>query len=153
MDKLLKDVDLRGKINIVVPSAETSLKDRLEYPDAMVIDYETAMQHSKWTHDNGYRLHGSTLKYAGFVFKKRSDVDLRLDLTDDNWFHKGNGVVHLIGRIDLTLKIWQQAPVSIVWKYPEAGIHPAAQCEIADLLIRIHKRFILNNPGEGLKRL
>jgi len=44
---------------------------------------------------------------------------------------------HLIGRIDLTLKFLSMGVRRIHWVLPEAGLHPAWQCEIGDLLVNL----------------
>ena len=43
---------------------------------------------------------------------------------------------HLIGRIDLTLKVIDMGVRRIQWSQPEAGLHPAWACDMADFLIR-----------------
>ena len=43
---------------------------------------------------------------------------------------------HLIGRIDLTLKVIDMGVKRIQWSQPEAGLHPAWACELGDFLIR-----------------
>lgn len=72
---------------------------------------------------------------------------LRLALPDVVWpiaaaKSRSYTLQHLLGLIDLTLKladISTHKELCIVWKYPEAGLHPAHQTGLGDIVIQIQK--------------
>ena len=115
-----------GKMNIVVNAAG----DELVYDDGVVIDYQLCI---KWygdaMQDSEYILHKNTLKYAMIVFDD-------IDINEDNYKTQGNGVAHLLARLELTAAL-QSYGYNTIWRLPESGIYPKYQANIAELMIEM----------------
>ena len=129
-----KDPEFESKINLVVPGADVT--EDLKYPGHMIVDMPMSLQHYKWIVDNNLVLDEEALDYVGIVFQNG-------EITEDNWKDQGSGVQHLIGRIDLTLKIWKsKTPVPLVWRYPEAGLSPGVVANVADVIIKLWTNYV-----------
>lgn len=50
-------------------------------------------------------------------------------------------LLHLVGRVDLTLKLLDSGVTKIQWEHPEAGLHPEWQLGIADMLIKLSEAY------------
>lgn len=54
---------------------------------------------------------------------------------------EGNGVRNIAGFIDMSLKLMQTRPgIAIVWRGPETGLHPKAQANLGDVVIRLTRQ-------------
>ncbi|GAF80738.1 unnamed protein product, partial [marine sediment metagenome] len=77
------------------------------------------------------KFHDRTAELVQMVFKNHEGP-----ITPDVCRKNGLGYRHVGGRMDLTLKLMQRG-VPIAWVYPEAGLHPSAQVELGDVIIRL----------------
>lgn len=78
------------------------------------------------------KLHAKTLVLLQMVLP---DVKWPIDHSKRSYV-----VQHLLGLIDLTLKLADASAVSqlsVVWKYPESGLHPKHQACLGDVLINL----------------
>ena len=115
------------KLNLIIYG--DGVTKEMEHPGRIVIDQAMAIQHYKFTVDKDLPLDDKTLDYVGMVF-------INNEVTEDNWKEHGEQVQHVIGRIDVTLKL-QKEHVALVWRYPEAGLFPAYHTRIADVIMRL----------------
>lgn len=105
----------------------------IQYPDRFKLGPQECWEHLKavvW-------LHPDTEMYVRMVFpdyKPPRGWDLDWIKTNE-----GSGYQHVVGRIDFTLKAIDIG-LRFVWAYPEASLHPKAQCQIADVLISLIDR-------------
>ena len=111
---------------------------KLSYPGRVELDSEAAMYHM----ERVKVFHEHTPRMVAQVFKSK-DTTL---FTPDYCRQAGTGVMCCAGLIDLTLKLMEK-DVPIVWIHPEAFLHPAAQCELADIIIEF-----ATNPPETIAR-
>ena len=85
-----------------------------------------------------YELFDDTLDLAKIVFDD-------IDINDNNWRTLGNGVSHLLARLELTRTLRDNH--SIVWRLPESGIYPKYQANIAELMLTMGMFDQLNVKG------
>jgi len=111
-------------MNIIINTTNKEVK----YPkDYLILDYSTCMtSFDNEMMDHDYILNPDTLSLAKIVI---DDVDIN----DDNWKTMGNGISHLISRIDMTMK----HDSKVVWRLPESGLYPKYQVNIANLIIEM----------------
>jgi len=62
------------------------------------------------------------------------------DPIPDRLRQQGTGILHLMGLLDLSLKLFDQG-VPLVWKHPESALHPRLQCALSDLLIALNQHY------------
>ena len=79
--------------------------------------------------DSEYILHKNTLKYAMIVFDD-------IDINEDNYKTQGNGIAHLLARLELTAAL-QSYGYNTIWRLPESGIYPKYQANMAELMIEM----------------
>lgn len=128
------DPEFESKLNLVVPGS--GVTEDLKYPGCLVLDMPMSLQHYSWVIKNDIPLDEETLDYIGIVFTEG-------EVTEDNWKRQGLGIKHLIGRVDVTLKVFKSKyPVPVVWKYPEDGLHPSAIVNLSDVLIKLWTEYI-----------
>ena len=107
-----------------------STNEELEHPDAVILDYQRCMDwfEQAMAHEE-YELYDVTLDFAKVVFDD-------IDINDDNWRTMGNGVSHLLSRIELTLALTEEPDAKkVVWRLPESGIYPKYQANIVQLMM------------------
>ena len=101
--------------------------EEIKYGDAIILDYTRCMdwfQRAMLMSD--YELYDDTLELAEIVFDD-------IDINDNNWRTLGNGIAHLLARLELTRTLRDDH--SIVWRLPESGIYPKYQANIAELML------------------
>ncbi len=98
-----------------------------DYPDAIVIDSDTAMQHYAWIEEvsdvAAAMFRATVLDWDGGVTKSVLDKS-------QPCFRR------LAAMFDLTARA-MIAKKSVAWKYPEDGLHPRYQANLADVAIAI----------------
>lgn len=119
-----------GKITLVCKSAELSTSEITYAQDgkpAISLDFEVASYHA----DRVDKLHDKTESAVKKVFP------LFTWPSPKPW---PNPLRHIVGLIDMTYKLTDLGVVGpIVWKYPEAFLHPAESANLADVVIEMHK--------------
>jgi hypothetical protein len=107
-----------------------STNEELEHPDAVILDYQRCMDwFDRAMNNNEYELYDDTLDFAKVVFDD-------IDINKDNWRTMGNGVSHVLSRIELTLALTEEPnPKKVVWRLPESGIFPKYHGNIVHLMI------------------
>ena len=111
---------------------------KIEYPGRMEIDSVSTIYHA----ERVKKLH-PCFNEAWKLFFKNRDVPT----TEPDEIRKmGTGLMHLMGLIDLCLKMTQMG-VPIVMKYPETFLHPALQAPIGDFVIYLEKYRALPTKG------
>jgi hypothetical protein len=118
-------------LTLIIPSA--NFNERTEYPGRVEITLEVALWHGDRVSQAG--LHPETYDFVCLVFK---DIQFSRENLVEEVRRGGLGVRHFFGRIDMTLKLMSMG-VPIVWKYPEAGLHPSCCCELGDVAIKLAK--------------
>ena len=101
--------------------------EEIKYGDAIILDYMRCMdwfQRAMLMSD--YELFDDTLDLAKIVFDD-------IDINDNNWRTLGNGVSHLLARIELTRTLRDDH--SLVWRLPESGIYPKYAANIPELML------------------
>ena len=101
--------------------------EEIKYNDTVVLDHMRCMdwfQRAMLMSD--YKLYDDTLELAEIVFDD-------IDINDNNWRTLGNGIAHLLARLELTRTLRDDH--SIVWRLPESGIYPKYQANIAELML------------------
>lgn len=119
---------------VTVVCTAPGLLDEIEYPGRAVIDLEAALYHG----ERVQTWHESTERLVRFVFQA-AYADPATPCTPETIRHATLAVRHFAGRIDLTLKLMDMGR-PVVWKYPEAGMHPAAQAQLGDVAIELSRR-------------
>ena len=74
-------------------------------------------------------LHHKTEELFKIVFP-----DYHRQVTLENIRQDGSGMQHVLGLVNLSLTLVESG-TAIGWRYPESYLHPAAQCNLADVLI------------------
>ena len=122
-------------INLLYKNSATPLK--VEGKGFFDIDPAMCLLHSQHTAENGLKLHEDTPREVMRIIQPDTD-GTRWELLAATWAARTSpyDLDHLIGRIDLTLKVIDMGVKRIQWSQPEAGLHPAWACELADFLIR-----------------
>ena len=115
------------KLNFIVYG--DGVTKEMDHPDRIIIDQAVAIQHYEYTVENDLSLDDETLDYVAMVFTDN-------EVTKDNWKEHGTQVQHVLGRIDCTLKL-QKKNVALVWRYPEAGLFPAYNARITDVIMKL----------------
>ena len=113
--------------------------EEIKYGDAIILDYMRCMdwfQRAMLMSD--YELFDDTLDLAKIVFDD-------IDINDYNWRTLGNGVSHLLARLELTRTLRDNH--SIVWRLPESGIYPKYQANIPELMLAMGMFDQLNTKG------
>jgi len=104
-----------------------STYEEIKYSDAIVLDYMRCMDwFQRAMLESDYELFDDTIKLAKIVFDD-------IDINDNNWRTLGNGVSHLLARLELTRTLRDDH--SLVWRLPESGIYPKYQANIAELMM------------------
>lgn len=96
-----------------------------KYSDCFPVDIETTTYHAERVEN----LHKEFDKYFKIVFPD-------IDLNQEEIKSMGLGLKHIIGLVDMLLKL-QDMGVPVVLKYPESSLHPKAQLQLADLFIAL----------------
>ena len=123
-------------ITLIVPSANMAM-EKIEYPKRIELDVEVTTYHAQRVK----KLHPEfDMVWRLFHSKTSNPTIIGPDPVDsDNIRKMGSGAVHLMGLIDLTLKLTDKN-VPIAWKFPESFLHPGWQVALADLAIWFSKR-------------
>lgn len=111
---------------------------RLSYPGRVELDSEAVIYHI----ERVKVFHEHTPRMIAQVFKK-NEIE---EITPDWCRQAGSGIKHCAGLIDMTLKLMEK-DVPIVWIHPETFLHPAAQCELADIIVEL-----ATNPPETMAK-
>jgi hypothetical protein len=93
--------------------------------DRLVLDPETTLYHADRLSPGGR--HAWTNELLELLFKQNPPPSSSLAYR------------HALGLIDLTLKL-QDMGVRVAWRYPETYLHPAAQLQLADVLLALQAR-------------
>jgi len=116
-----------------------STSEEIKYNDAIVLDYMRCMDwFQRVMLESDYELFDDTLELAEIVFDD-------IDINDNNWRTLGNGIAHLLARLELTRTLRDNHP--IVWRLPESGIYPKYQANIAELMLAMGMFDQLNTKG------
>ena len=130
----------KDAINIIVPMGNDDVYD---YGPIFEITKEMSVEHYNYIVDTKHSWHKDTLDYAEKVFNKDNYPLFRGDVTGEFRRGAGFGFKGVVGLIDLHLVVSDAyKDISIVWKYPEAGLHPNAQSGLADVLISLQSRTV-----------
>lgn len=125
-------------INMVYKSPHGPAKVKAQ--EFFDIDAEKSLLHAQHTAENGYKLHQRTpLEAMRIIDPEEAGSPWSKILVVWQDRSASFEINHLIGRIDLTLKVLDMGVRKIQWSQPEAGLHPAWACEMGDLLIRLSK--------------
>lgn len=112
--------------------------EETEYPGRVEIDLEVALYHGDRVSQAG--VHVETYDFMKIVFGGHKKQEGPFQFSRENLANEvrqgGLGVRHFFGRIDMTLKLMDQ-DIPVVWKYPEAGLHPAACCQLGDVVVKL----------------
>ena len=110
---------------------DPKITEDVKYAGALPITMVSSLTHL----NNVKSLHEQTERFVRVVFP---DYERVLDL---EWTqkHEGTGFQHVVGRIDLTLRL-QDFDTPMVWIHPENGLHPASQLNLADAILLLMKR-------------
>ena len=125
-----------GKLNLIYKSPHNP--DKATAKGFFDITPEMSLLHASHTAENGYKLHERTPTEAMRIIDPKeigSPWSKILIVWQDR--RASFEINHLIGRIDLTLRVLDMGVRKIQWSQPEAGLHPAWCCEMGDLLIRL----------------
>lgn len=98
--------------------------------DAVMLDVEMSLYHM----DRVKVLDSRTPELIGMIFDLDNEEVGRLD--SDEIRRRGSGYRHMGGLMDLTLKLRDKS-IKIDWAHPEALLHPKAQCNLGDVLIKL----------------
>ena len=90
------------------------------------------------------KLHQRTPHYVMTCIGPKSSWDVIEQLWESE--DRPYDLIHLVGRVDLTLKLLESGITKIQWEHPEAGLHPEWQLGIADMLIKLSEAY-----GKGVE--
>lgn len=122
-------------LTLLLPSANMAMHN-IEYPDRIPVDAVAIKYHA----DRVDKLHPEFDKYYRLFMKSVSDPhDTDTIPTPAQFRQMGTGLLHLMGLIDLALKM-QDKNVPVVWKYPETSLHPGYQAGLGDLFVAFMRR-------------
>lgn len=122
-------------MKIVVNNTSEDIK----YNDEIVLDYMRCMDwFQRAMLESDYELYDDTIDLAKIVFDD-------IDINDNNWRTLGNGVSHLLARLELTHTLRDNHP--LVWRLPESGIYPKYHGNIAELMLTMGMFNQLNVKG------
>ncbi len=132
-------IKVRGApINLLYKNSCTPLK--VEGKGFFDIDPAMCLLHSQHQAENGLKLHRDAPHEIMRIISPEGDHPLSppWEVLLSTWAARTSpyDLDHLIGRIDLTLKVIDMGVKRIQWSQPEAGLHPAWCCELGDFLIR-----------------
>lgn len=117
-------------ITLICPSASASAL-KIEYPNRFALSSDVTTFHAQKVQ----KLHIEFEKVWRFFMANTSKpTPVDYDVTSDRIRQMGSGAIHLMGLIDLTLKLWDKK-VPMVWVHPETFLHPAWQVALGDLAI------------------
>lgn len=120
-------------VNLIVQGAESAVLPPIKYPGCVVLDPEATVYHAQRVQ----KLDPQFRKVWDF-FQAGVEHKSSVEPTPDN-IRKGNlGGVHLMGLIDMTLKLMKLGK-NVVWKYPETYLHPGWAVGLGDLAIYFGK--------------
>jgi hypothetical protein len=117
-------------VNLIFKNANSAVEAPIKYTGCMELDPQASLYHG----ERVKKLHPQFLE-AWNVFMSEVSVKSNIDPTPDNIRQGDMGGVHLMGLIDLTLKLQDVSNKRIVWKYPESFLHPGWQVGLGDLII------------------
>ena len=120
----------------IIVKGEGVTKD-IDYSDRIVIDMPTALEHAYEIEVGHMPLHEHTIEYTNIVFP---------DVTEDSWIKEGQGVHHILGRVDLSLKLGDVT--TFMWRNPEDSIGPGDQVKIANLILVMLKGYPIEEVAE-----
>lgn len=129
------EIDAR-KLTLIMPSANMA-GSNIEYPNRFSISASDTIYHA----DRVQKLHEEFYDYWQYFQRNVSDK-ARMELTKptpDEFRRMGQGAKHVMGLIDMTLKIMDKG-VPLVWKYPETFLHPAWAVSLGDLSLAFSER-------------
>tara|TARA_Y100000310_G_C20536978_1_gene741324 strand:- start:670 stop:1107 length:438 start_codon:yes stop_codon:yes gene_type:complete len=115
----------------IIVKGEDVTKD-IDYGDRIVIDMPRALEHAHQIELDCMPLHEYTIEHTNIVFP---------DVTEDNWREEGQGVHHVLGRVDLTLKLGDVT--TFMWRNPEDSLGPSEQVRLGQLLLVMLKGYPL----------
>lgn len=138
-------------LTLIIPSARMAMGPPIQYPKRLPLDAKGTVYHARKVQklhaefEQVWRLFHSSTTPAGEVGEVSADAIRKM----------GPGAVHLMGLIDMTLKL-QDQKVPLVWVYPESFLHPGWQVGLGDLAIFFARRgggwghdniLEINDPG------
>ena len=85
------------------------------------------------------KLHQRTPHYVMTCIGPKSSWDAISQIWESE--NRPHDLIHLVGRVDLTLKLLDGGITKIQWEHPEAGLHPEWQLGLADLLIKLSEAY------------
>ena len=122
--------EMTEKEYLSVITKGTLVTEDIDYGDRIIIDMPTALEHAYEIEVGHMPLHECTIEYTNIVFPT---------ITEENWIEQGQGVHHLLGRIDLSLKLGDVT--TFMWRNPEDSISPGDQVKITDLILIMLKGY------------
>ena len=122
--------EMTEKEHLSVITKGTLVTEDIDYGDRIIIDMPTALEHAYEIEVGHMPLHECTIEYTNIVFPT---------ITEENWIEQGQGVHHLLGRIDLSLKLGDVT--TFMWRNPEDSIGLGDQVKIADLILIMLKGY------------
>ena len=123
-------IELRP-VTLVVPAADMACH-RIGYPGCVQLTTEVTVYHAERVR----RLHGRFAEFwLAFMRNTSPATPVDYEVTADRIRQMGTGAVHLMGLIDMTLKLTDKA-ARVVWVYPESFLHPGWQVALGDLAIK-----------------
>ena len=136
--KLIEETEGAELRPLTLICTSANFHEETEYPGRVEIDLEVALYHGDRVSQAG--VHVETYDFMKIVFGDHKRQEGPFQFSRENLVEEvrqgGLGVRHFFGRIDMTLKFMDQ-DVPVVWKYPEAGLHPAACCQLGDVVIKL----------------
>ncbi len=135
------EVEVRP-VNLIFQGAESAVLPPIQYPGCMVLDPMVTVYHAERVQklDPQFRT-------VWDFFQSNVEHKSSIDPTPDN-IRKGNmGGIHLMGLIDLTLKLTKMGK-NVVWKCPETYLHPGWAVGLGDLAIYFGKGMFNDEDGK-----
>ena len=109
------------------------------------ITSDITREHADWIGED--RLHPEFMEFFKIMYAEPSRIRF------DNIKDCSNCVRHVIGLVDLTLKL-QDMRVSTGWSFPETYMHPSMQLDLGDLAIKIFDRkIVIQKQDEQLLKI
>lgn len=128
-----------GEAEHLIPPGDSRLHLIFTDPDLWDIDLEYADP------EGAFVLDPEVTKFHGARVQQLDErtLDLVHMIIDQPWpqnsEHRSLVTQHLIGLVDLTLKLSDKGIGTLVWKHPETHLHPKHQANMADMVRCIHK--------------
>lgn len=127
------------KERVTMKIVVNNTSEEIKYNDEIVLDYMRCMDwFQRAMLESDYELYDDTIDLAKIVFDD-------IDINDNNWRTLGNGVSHLLARLELTHTLRDNHP--LVWRLPESGIYPKYHGNIVELMITMGMFNQLNSKG------